>query len=121
MLMRSGFDEDVVLHQYVGRAQYIFAAVHEIRQMMKASVRATMILGESNIVRLLRGCQPRSHLLLVVEHDLLGHAHAEHVTKEPSTGPDVVRQQINMIEPSRRNALGNILLRLVFEAGTIFD
>jgi hypothetical protein len=61
MLVRAGFNRDAVFNQNVGSLQDLFAAVHEIGEMMKPTPGTTSIQGNRKIIGL-EGCRQPAYL-----------------------------------------------------------
>src|ERR1700685_1232992 len=97
VLVRASFNRDAVFNQYVGGLQDVFAAVHEIGEMMKPIFCATSIEGDRQIIGL-KGCrQPAAHFGAVIENDLLGHTKPEQLLEELPVGFNVTRSQGNVV------------------------
>jgi hypothetical protein len=71
--------------------------------------------GERHVVTLVRRRHPHARFLPVVQHDLLGDAHAEDVLEELAQSRDVRREQVQMIEATDVHAAGRETHRLILE------
>src|SRR5438874_323788 len=99
MLMRSALDVDAVLEKNVGGPQDLLAGIDRIGEVVKAAMRAIVIAGKRQIVRLVRDRHPRPGLHAAVEHNHFRGPHADHILeKKPQLG-DIRRQDVQMIEP----------------------
>ena len=104
VVMRAGFNRDAVFNQDVGGLQDVFAAVHEIGEMMKPTPCATSIQGDRKVIGL-EGCrQPTTHFGAVIENDLLGHAKPEELLKKLPVGFNVLREQVEPLASLKNGA-----------------
>jgi hypothetical protein len=99
MLVGTGFDSDAVFHQDVGGFQDLFAAVHEIGEMMEPATRAASVEGDRKVIRLESCRQPAAHFGSIIENDLLGHTKPEQLVKKLPVGFYILCEQVDVVQP----------------------
>ena len=115
VLRRRRLDVDVVLDEDVGRAQHLLAGVDPEGEVVETTARTESIRDVDELVCGDREAHPGAGLLPVVQHHLLVEAVAEDVLREDPVRADVVREQVDVVEPLDRRTSRDVPLRLVLQ------
>ena len=103
VFVRSCFDVDPRLEEQVGCAQDILPLVGCVGNVVQTTEPAAVLFGAGKVVGLVVDREPAATQPSVVELDILSHTTAEAGLHEVAKFSDVVGQQIQMVDPARRD------------------
>src|SRR5690606_33715307 len=105
LLVRTGLDVDAVLQEDVGSTQDILALIRGVGDMMQTTIAATALFGADRVVGLVVAGEPDTTEPTIIQLDHLGDARAQAGLHELAELTNILAQQIDVIEPTRRNTL----------------
>ena len=127
VLVRTGFDENTVFQEYVGRTQDVLALIRGIGNVVQSSVAAAMFFGAGKVVGFVVDRKPTASEAAIVELDVLGDACTEAGDHEISELGNIIRQEIEVVETTWAGTVrmepACVILqgRSVCFAGAVFD
>ncbi len=113
--MRARLDMDSVLEKDVGRLQHLLAVIDRIGDMVEAPPLPRVVARIGDVVALVVHGEPAAAILATVQQDLLRDAAAERLRHEVADRADILRQQVEMVDPPHAAAASVVALRLVLE------
>src|SRR5690606_15925731 len=118
VLVRARLDMDAVFQKDIRCAQDILTAVDSVSDVVEATGYAVVIFGIGDIIALVVDGEPAAAQPSIVELDLLRHTTSKSLGHEVADGRDILRQQVQMVDPAHTNTASVIALGDILESGT---